>query len=129
VLYELFAGKRAFVGESSIETRNAILKEELAELPESVPAGVRTIVARCLEKSPDNRFQSAKDLRFALRLSGTLTKSTAAAKDVPRRSWGWAAAAAIGIAAIALAVAWAFLRPAPAPRRRSWSKWTILLVA
>ena len=119
VLYELFADKRAFIGESSIETMNAILKEEPAELPESVPAGVRTIVARCLEKSPDNRFQSAKDLGFALSQSGTLTASTAAAKDVPRWSWGWAAAAAIGIAAIALAVAWAFLRQAPAPG--AWS--------
>jgi eukaryotic-like serine/threonine-protein kinase len=49
---------------------NAILKEEPAELPESVPAGLRTIVARCLEKSPDNRFQSAKDLGFALRQAG-----------------------------------------------------------
>ncbi|MGD0775102.1 MAG: serine/threonine-protein kinase [Candidatus Solibacter sp.] len=113
VLYELFAGKRAFAGELSIETMNAILKEEPAELPESVPAGVRTIVARCLEKSPDNRFQSAKDPGFALSQSGTLTASTAAVKDVPRRSWGWAAAAAIGIAAAALAGHFLWRLPEP----------------
>src|SRR5690242_4184883 len=66
VLYELLSGKNAFRRETSIETMMAILKEDAAPLPEGIPAAVREIVAHCLEKEPQNRFQSAKDLAFAL---------------------------------------------------------------
>ena len=99
VLYELLAGKRAFARDSSIETMNAILKEEPAELPEMLPAGVRTIVARCLEKDPDNRFQSAKDLGFALAQSGMQSGSKAVVKHFRRRRTAAWAAAVAGIAA------------------------------
>jgi eukaryotic-like serine/threonine-protein kinase len=44
----------------------AILKQELPDLPDSVPSGVRQIVHHCLEKDRVNRFQSARDLSFAL---------------------------------------------------------------
>ena len=44
----------------------AILKEELPELPETVPSGVREVVHHCLDKDPGRRFQSARDLSFAL---------------------------------------------------------------
>jgi serine/threonine protein kinase len=50
ILHELLTGKRAFHGETSVETMTAILKQEAAELPETVPAGVRQIVAHCLER-------------------------------------------------------------------------------
>ena len=66
VVYEMLAGRRAFTGESSPEIMTAILKQDPPELPQSVPALMRQIVARCLEKDPANRFQSAKDLGFAL---------------------------------------------------------------
>ena len=74
ILYEMISGKRAFVGDSSIETMNAILKAEPPELAESNPQlipGLDRIVRRCLEKVPERRFQSASDLAFAIEaLSG-----------------------------------------------------------
>ena len=66
ILYEMLAGRRAFQGETSPETMAAILREDPPELPETLPVSVRQIVARCLEKDPANRFQTAKDLGFAL---------------------------------------------------------------
>src|SRR5205814_7173871 len=59
ILHELLTGKRVFQGETSVETMVAILKQEAPELPETVPAGLRQIVAHCLEKDLANRFQSA----------------------------------------------------------------------
>ncbi|MFN7938682.1 MAG: protein kinase [Bryobacteraceae bacterium] len=92
VLYELLSGARAFGGEFTAEILNAIVKSDPAELPASVPASVRLIVERCLEKDPGDRFQSAKDLAFALRNStaagsGTKTETIAAlpAASAPRR--------------------------------------------
>jgi len=67
ILYEMLAGARAFRGDSAIEVLNAILKEAPAELPESVPGSLRQIVVACLEKNPANRFESARDIAFALR--------------------------------------------------------------
>src|ERR1700720_4320201 len=69
VLYEMASGNRAFRGDSSVETMNAILKEEAAELSGSgihVSPGLDRIIRRCLEKKPERRFQSASDLAFAL---------------------------------------------------------------
>src|SRR3954451_308502 len=58
VLHELISGKRAFRGDTSIETMNAILKQDSPELPNNTPLVLRQIVLRCLEKDPGNRFQS-----------------------------------------------------------------------
>ncbi len=75
MLYEMVSGQRAFKGESSIETMNAIVKEEPPELADSdspINPGLDRIIRRCLEKAPERRFQSASDLAFALEsLSGT----------------------------------------------------------
>ena len=76
VLYEMLGGKRAFTGDSSVETMTAILKSEPPEIsPEAkIPPGLDRIVRHCLEKNPDDRFQSARDLTFALgALSGSET--------------------------------------------------------
>jgi eukaryotic-like serine/threonine-protein kinase len=65
VLYEMFTGRRAFIRPSAVETMNAILKEEPPALPsdaEQVPSGVQRILDHCLEKEPEQRFQSARDL-------------------------------------------------------------------
>jgi hypothetical protein len=70
ILYELVAGQRPFQGETSVDTMQAILRQEPPELPASVPDAMRRIIAHCLEKDPSNRFQSARDLGFALAQSG-----------------------------------------------------------
>ena len=50
---------------SSSEVMSAILKEDPRELPSSIPPALVCVVGRCLEKSPERRFQSAADLGFA----------------------------------------------------------------
>src|SRR6204780_462057 len=65
----MLSGKRAFHGESSVETMSAILKEEppdLAETNRNVSPVLERIVRHCLEKNPAERFQSARDVAFNL---------------------------------------------------------------
>src|SRR5271163_562513 len=80
VLYEMISGKRAFSRDSAAETMTAILKEdppELNEMEHPVSPGLERIMRRCLEKQPEQRFQSAKDLAFALEaLTGTTGASS-----------------------------------------------------
>jgi len=126
VLYEMISGQRAFRRDTAAETMTAILKEdppELSEMTHPVSPGLERIVRRCLEKQPEQRFQSAKDLAFALEaLSGTTsrTAANAAIKDGVgadatggRRWFGFAAVAALCLA-LGAAIAW-YLRPGPAP--------------
>jgi Tol biopolymer transport system component len=66
VVYEMLSGKRAFPGATFVESGNAILHEEPAPLPEGVPVPVAQVVRRCLEKDREQRFQSARDVGFAV---------------------------------------------------------------
>jgi len=69
ILYEMLSGSRAFQGDSAVETMNAILKEEPSGEYTGfsrVPPAVNRVVLRCLEKDREQRFQSARDLGFAL---------------------------------------------------------------
>jgi eukaryotic-like serine/threonine-protein kinase len=79
VLYEMLAGQRAFRGDSSVETMNAILKDdppEISAADRKFPPALERLVRRGVEKSPEDRFQSARDLAFALdALSGYSTPS------------------------------------------------------
>ena len=80
VLYEMLSRRRAFHGDSAIETLNAILKEEPAELAASsqnIAPALERVVWHCLEKSAERRFQSATDIAFALEsLSGMTSHSS-----------------------------------------------------
>ncbi len=78
VLHEMLSGKRAFAKESAAETMTAIVREDVAELPESIPSGLRQVTGHCLEKEPGRRFQSMKDLAFGLRAMGLSTSSSQA---------------------------------------------------
>ncbi len=85
ILYEMLTGKRAFQRSTSAETMAAILNEEPASISQIVPLvspGLQRIVKRCLEKSPDQRFQSASDLAFAL--EALSDSSVAAVNSSPR---------------------------------------------
>jgi serine/threonine protein kinase/WD40 repeat protein len=69
ILYEMLAGKRAFQKPTSPETMTAILNEDppgISQVTTSVPPALPRVVLRCLEKNPEQRFQSASDLAFAL---------------------------------------------------------------
>src|SRR5215467_442092 len=93
MLYEMTTGKRAFVGETAAETMTAILKSEPPELDGSIAsAGMAQILEHCLEKNPTNRFQSVRDLGFALRaLSGTGVTAAIKQTKEPRTEsvWRW----------------------------------------
>ena len=72
VLYEMLSGRRAFRRETVAETLTAILREDAPELtaPGSAASGIAPaldrLVRHCLEKAPEERFQTARDLVFAL---------------------------------------------------------------
>ncbi len=69
VLFEMLAGKRPFEGATGAETMTAILREEpppVTSIRDTVPASLERVVDHCLEKQRENRFQSARDLAFAL---------------------------------------------------------------
>jgi len=76
ILYEMLTGQRAFRGGSAVETMNAILKDEppdAGKLEPEVTQSLDRIVRRCLEKSPAERFESARDLAFALSEAASAT--------------------------------------------------------
>jgi eukaryotic-like serine/threonine-protein kinase len=69
ILFEMLSGQRAFRRDTAAETMTAILKEDLPEISEinrSISPALDRIVRHCLEKNPDQRFQSARDLAFDL---------------------------------------------------------------
>jgi serine/threonine protein kinase len=90
ILYEMISGRRAFRGDSAVETMNAILKEDpplLSETGRACPQTLERIVRRCLEKDPEERFQSARDVAFALEaLSGVEVPAAAPLAPAPARS-------------------------------------------
>ena len=70
VLHEMLTGRRPFGGDTPAETLAAILRDQPSELATAdgqLPPRVNAVVRRCLEKNSDQRFQSARDLAFALR--------------------------------------------------------------
>jgi eukaryotic-like serine/threonine-protein kinase len=110
ILYELLSGKRAFQGDSAVETMNAILKEDPPPLED---LALDRVVRRCLEKAPEQRFQSASDLAFNLEAlsgatSGTIPSGLVAFPEKRRltRVWYAAAALAFGLAAGVVAGMW-----------------------
>src|SRR5215471_11981881 len=84
ILYEMLSRKRAFEASSVVETAYAILNENPPELPEQVPDDLREVVWRCLEKKPEERFQSSGELGFDLRKLSTPVITPRA-----RRWLGW----------------------------------------
>jgi serine/threonine protein kinase/tetratricopeptide (TPR) repeat protein len=70
ILHEALTGRQPFRRESVVDTLHAILHDEAPELPAHLPRHLRKVIARCLQKRPDARFQSARDLEFALEQVG-----------------------------------------------------------
>jgi serine/threonine protein kinase len=99
VLHECLSGRNPFERKTSVEAMTAILREDPPELPENVPAVLRQILGHCLEKEPERRFHSARDLAFALRTVSTATRSSGSAARIVveprRRRWLWPAIAGI----------------------------------
>jgi tetratricopeptide (TPR) repeat protein len=102
VLYEMLSGKRAFRGASPTETGYATLFKQPEPLPDSTPRPVRELVARCLEKDPQNRFASGKELVTALDALSQAPAKRRVRLSVGPRTW-LAAGAAVALAALVVA--------------------------
>ena len=121
ILYEMLTGVRAFHGETEVDTMTAVLREEpsSAALDEAaIPAGYEDVIRHCLEKEPENRFQSAKDLAFALQtISGSSPVRVQPSPAKPSRMTRlpWALAALFALATLLLAVTLLLQRPHQPP--------------
>jgi Tol biopolymer transport system component len=125
VLFEMLTGQRAFQRATSIDAMTAILNEEpppLSAVRPDLPVGLEKLLHRGLEKNPEQRFQSASDLGFALESMSDGTHSTFVAprqfeaERGKRSHRALIAAVVIGLL-IAVAVAgWAWMRPEPEPQ-------------
>ena len=125
ILYEMVSGKRAFQGDTPADTMSAILKAEplpLSDALPNTPAGLARIVEHCLEKDAANRFQSARDVAFALEAFSGSSSSTSHASLAPvpaRSSWQRRSLfAGLGVGLLLAAVAFVVARrtaPLPEP--------------
>lgn len=106
ILYEMLTGKRAFRKPTAAETMSAILNEEppaAIQVTAEVHSGLQRILARCLEKSPEKRFQNSSDLAFAIEaLSDSSAAAIPALHQTSRRT-GWFLIAAIAVLLLAAA--------------------------
>ncbi len=121
ILYEMLVGHRAFKGETEVDTITAVLKEEPPEMVvagQNIPPAFEQIVRHCLEKEPENRFQSARDLGFALSTisEGTASRQAYGQRTRPSRLRRWAPWVAATLALVAIGIfAGIKLRPAAIP--------------
>ncbi len=93
VLYEMAAGRRPFLGQSSAELASAILRDRpgpLAAVRSDLAPGLARVIERCLEKDPEARFATARELGEALQEAGasvpTVDRSAAAVPSAQRFS-------------------------------------------
>ncbi len=144
ILYEMLSGDRAFRGESAAETMAAIAQKDPRELTESgsrFPPSIERILRHCLEKRPEERFDTAHDLAFALDTAmGAASAPTQVAPAIAgRRRW---LTPALGALALLAALSAGFLvggrqrAPAESPRqvtrlarlthtgRSEWPSWS-----
>jgi TolB-like protein/Flp pilus assembly protein TadD len=88
ILYEMLSGRRAFHGDTSADTISAILKEDPPDLSATnrqISPGLDRIVRHCLEKDPEQRFQSARDLAFDLEALSDVSAPSAVSIRQPRK--------------------------------------------
>jgi len=120
VLYELAAGKRAFRRATKAETMAAIIREDAEALPAAVPAPLRWVIERLLQKEPAERYDSTNDLYRELRQLRDRLSETVSASAIPavsgesKRHWLRGMGLLGAGLALGLAVAALLIRPAPA---------------
>ena len=118
ILYEMLSGKRAFKRDSSAETMAAILMQEPPELSESgrnISPALDRVVRHCLEKNRERRFQSARDIEFALEEMSSPMVTSAAQLATPRTAKRKVLIAAAVVVVLGVATAALLLRPRPKP--------------
>ena len=123
IFYEMLSGRRAFQKPTSAETMSSILNEEppsISQLTPSIPLALQRVVHRCLEKNPEQRFQSASDLAFALQaLSDSGTSSADFATPARNSSFRWIySTIAILLIIVGLIAIWLRSRRAEVPTKQ-----------
>ena len=123
VLYEMATGKKAFSGKSQASLAGSILRDDPPSVNEIVPMtppALNRVIKTCLAKDPEDRFQTAHDVKLQLQWiaeggsqAGLPTPVAARRKSRERLAWGVAASALLAAAALGLG----FVRRAPAPPR------------
>ena len=135
ILYEMLSGQRAFHRDSAAETMSAILREEPPDLSatnKNVQPGLERIVRHCLEKNPEERFYSARDLAFDLEaLSGLSGAAVAVAAGPSALRRGVPVLGTIlGLVAAAAFGYWLHARKGPVPppslRQLTFRRGTVL---
>ena len=111
ILYEMLCGQRPFSGESAVEVMNSILTQDPRDLTETnhkISPVLASMVRRCLEKKPEQRFQSASDLSFALEAlapASSGVSAEASATPASRRRLRWIVPV-VALVIAAFATAW-----------------------
>ena len=98
LLYEMVSGAKPFTATTTPELFSSILRDAPAPLPDATPLALRSVIARCLEKGPERRYEHAREARAALEAiqAGTESHWTASRSHFTRRRW-------LALAAVALA--------------------------
>jgi eukaryotic-like serine/threonine-protein kinase len=132
IFYEMLSGQRAFRGETEVDTMTAVLREDPPDLQVEQQAGIspafQQIIRHCLEKEPENRFQSSRDLAFALEtLTGPAVGRTAAPlrRRLLARTVPWAIAFLLALALLLLGAQLRHEAPGPAFQRLTFEEGTI----
>ena len=123
VLYELLTGRRAFDGKTASSVMAAVLAtkpQPIEELVPLTPPGLERIVARCLAKDPEDRWQTARDVAAELQWVGqggskVGLPAVVSGRRRVREGVAWAACAVAALVAAGFGVAWANRAPAPSP--------------
>jgi len=123
VLFEMATGQKAFHGKSQASLIGSILKEEpppVSTIAPMTPPALDRVIKTCLAKDPENRFQTAHDVKLQLQWiteggsqAGLPAPVVARRKNREKLAWGVAAVALLAAAGLGVG----FLRRAPAPRR------------
>ncbi len=103
LLYEMVTGRVAFARKSHVEMMAAVLKEEPDDPIETgtkIPLELSRIISRCLEKNRNERFQSARDLAFALRAVSGSSGTHPMPLSLARPSRAWAAVLIVAVVAL-----------------------------
>jgi Tol biopolymer transport system component len=124
VLYEMATGKRPFEGKNQISLASAILEKDpapISAVQPLTPPALEHVVSTCLAKNPDDRFQTARDVRLELNWAGEASAQLATQAPVlaQRTAIGflpWAVAGIIALVVACVATWFVARRPQPATR-------------
>ncbi|HEY6341740.1 MAG TPA: protein kinase [Bryobacteraceae bacterium] len=128
VFYEMIAGQRPFTGDTQAAVLAALMKDQpppMNQRQPGTPRQLERIVRKCLEKKPDDRWRSARDLKPMLEMVDLDTPPMGAASSSvpilapsrPSRKWLWPSIAAAAVIAMAALAAWALWLKPTAPTR------------